>query len=528
MKKKFFAALIACMTIMTTTAFAMEKTNVKLFYFSRDTNLENPIYTENEEYFIPLRECAEQLGAKVEYQPNSSITLRFSDYDVITYDLKENKVVFGSIPQKGKVININGMSYVNANDFYSLLDKEMAIVEDEGNKTLIVRHKYGMPYENIVKSNENFNFSLSLLNAAEKNQNAALSPISMKLSLAMIANGTTGQTQKEILNLLGYDTLEQCNEFFSNEVLKWTVKERRFDEDFKEEPNQGKIVFSNGVWYNSDKGGQKTNVFSQNFQQNIANYLHATANIVNDTNAVNVINEWAKQTTGGFLPEIIQDSDFEIALINTAYFKCCWWSEFYPEYTKKQIFHNIDGTTSETDFMNMTSYENYCETEGWQMVVLPYNDRNYNMYLFLPEEGKEQALNNEIINKLLTYCDSMDVELFIPRFEIEQEYDMTETLKAMGISSMYQNSADFNAMFSDGQGRTVTQTIQKIKITVNESGTEAAAATRHALAGHSADLSKPPVFCADRPFYYMITKEIEETGKKEVLFVGRYATAKQS
>ena len=531
MKKKFLVMLALCMGLMTTSAFAMESADVDLFYYSRNMELRKAIYIENGVYYVPLRECAEKLGATVEYNENK-ITLRFSPYDYIEYYLKENKVMRnGSISEEGKgeVKNIKGYSYVNVNDFFSLLNKEIVEVDDAGKKVLMaVYPTYGMPVT-LTKRTNDFHNSLALLQAIPQKQNGVVSPISMKLSLAMLANGATGQSQQEILNVLGYKSLEELNNFVSKEALQWTVEERRTDENFQKQENQGKLVFCNGLWYNSGDQQTNKNVFSDHFQNTAKNIFSGVANTVTNKTALNIINQWGKQATQGFLPQIIDNANFETALINTAYFKCCWAKEFEPEATKKAVFHNIDGSQSNIYFMNMNSTEvSYCETDSWQMLGIPYNDYSYTMYLFLPEKANYKPLDNDTINKLMTYQHRMEVELSIPKMEIENSFDMTETLKAMGLNAMYQNNNDFSAMYADGVSRFVTKTLQKTKITVNESGTEAAAATQHAMAGAVGDMSKPPVFQADRPFTYMITKYMgDETKNEEVLFIGQFVTGKE-
>ena len=72
MKKKFFAAMLLCLGMLGSyhTAFAMEKADVELYYLGRNTMLDNPIYVENGNYFVPLRECAEQIGYEVSYTPS--------------------------------------------------------------------------------------------------------------------------------------------------------------------------------------------------------------------------------------------------------------------------------------------------------------------------------------------------------------------------------------------------------------------------------------------------------------------------
>ncbi len=259
MKKKFFVSMLLCLGILGNyhAAFAMEKADVELYYLGRNTMLDNPIYVENDTYFVPLRECAEQIGYEVSYTP-SLITVS-NGYRKIEYHVDSNTVILNDIALKEYDIsdmkNINGACYININNFYYPLGHYVITMNENGKEVLQITDNK-KPY---LKSD--FQNSLSLFHVIEKNKNGAISPISMKLSLAMVANGTTGQTQKEILNVLGYDTIEQCNDFVSNEILKWSVEEKRGENT----TNDGSIYFANGLWYNSGNEKTEKNIFNENF-----------------------------------------------------------------------------------------------------------------------------------------------------------------------------------------------------------------------------------------------------------------------
>ena len=494
MKKKFFAVMLLCLGMLGSyhTAFAMEKADVDLYYLGRNTMLDNPIYVENDVYFVPLRECAEQIGYEVRYVP-SVITLKYL-YDIgqeTKYDIDNHKI-FRYDREIGEcnIKNINGLSYISINDFYGTsFGRNIYNMEYDGRKIIQIKSS-GKPYQK-----SDFESNLELLNVIEKNQNGVISPISMKLSLAMVANGTTGQTQKEILNVLGYDTIEQCNDFVSNEILKWSVEEKRGENT----TNDGSIYFANGLWYNSGNEKTEKNIFNENFINHMQSVFKGVANIVTNDTAVQTINQWVEEQTNGMLKNMIPDADFQTALINTTYFKCCWADEFQNDKTEKGIFYNVDNTQSETDFMHdvkkHTAY--YCESGGWQMLGLPYSDKKYTMYVFLPEKGKELKIDDNTINMLLRFKENTPVEVTMPKFNIESGYDFTNTLKAMGIKGMFSNASDFSDMYIDGSQKYITNVLQKTKVIVNEQGTEAASGTM--FFGMGMDMTKPAVFQADRP-----------------------------
>ena len=523
MKNKFFVAMLLCFGILGrhSTAFAMEKADVELYYLGRNTMLDNPIYVENDTYFIPLRECAEQIGYEVNYTP-SVITLKHS-YDIgqeTKYHIDTHKIIsYGREIGECEIKNINGLSYININDFYGTSFGQNIHNIDHDGKKIIQITSSGKAHQK-----SDFEYSLSLLNVIEKNKNGAISPISIKLSLAMVANGVTGQTQKEILNVLGYNTLEECNDFISNEVLKWKVEERRSDYKYLNE-NEGNIHFANSLWYNSGNKKIEKNIFNENFVNHMYSIFDAMIGTVTNDTAVVTINEWIEKQTNGMLKNMISNANFETALINTTYFKCCWKDEFKNENTKKGIFYNIDNTQSETDFIcGIKDYGvSYCESFDWQMLGLSYSDAKYTMYLFLPEKGKKLQIDDNTINALMKFQENVKVDITMPKFSTEDMYDFTDTLKEMGIRGMFENNEDFSNMYTSNNAVHITDVFQKTKIIVNEQGTEASSGTMMATRG--VDMSKPVEFKADRPFLYMITKNTN--GKQEVLFAGKYVTAKQ-
>jgi len=148
-------------------------------------------------------------------------------------------------------------------------------------------------------------------------------------------------------------------------------------------------------------------------------------------------------------------------------------------------------------------------------------------------------IDDNTINTLLRFKEDTAVKVTMPKFNIESDYDFTDTLKAMGIKGMFSNTLDFSNMYIGGNQGCVTDVLQKTKIIVNEQGTEASSGAMMATRG--ADMTKPVKFQADRPFIYMITASVEEKSdkilfpalgekndkKEEVLFIGQYVTAKQ-
>jgi serpin B len=114
-----------------------------------------------------------------------------------------------------------------------------------------------------------------------------------------------------------------------------------------------------------------------------------------------------------------------------------------------------------------------------------------------------------------------DVKVSIPRFRIEADVSLGETLSAMGMPSAFTNAADFSGI--DGRrDLRIASVVHKAFVDVAEEGTEAAAATGIGVAMVSMRVDPDPVFRADRPFVFLI----RDTRSGVVLFTGRLMNPK--
>jgi serpin B len=106
------------------------------------------------------------------------------------------------------------------------------------------------------------------------------------------------------------------------------------------------------------------------------------------------------------------------------------------------------------------------------------------------------------------------ISLALPRFRIEYDVALNETLKALGMTPAFDPAAaDFSRITKARDDLYISSVRQKTFVEVNEEGTEAAAATSVGISVTSA----PPAVIVDRPFIVAIRERLSGT----LLFIGR-------
>jgi len=171
--------------------------------------------------------------------------------------------------------------------------------------------------------------------------------------------------------------------------------------------------------------------------------------------------------------------------------------------------------------MNQKAAFAYAETNNLQLIELPYLGNALSLVILLPKETAtigdlENKLTEPVLNQWLGQTRRQRVDLFLPKFKVAAQCNLTQTLNQMGIKDAFTSSADFSGI--DGQrDLLISAVIHKACVDLNEQGTEAAAATGAVMALTSARPTAIPVFRADHPFLYLI----RDNTTQSILFMGR-------
>jgi len=352
-----------------------------------------------------------------------------------------------------------------------------------------------------------------------KDGNLILSPFSISLALAMTYAGARGETESQMADALHFDLPQgQLHPAFN--ALDQELATRGEANSKDEKPLQ--LNIANAVW------AERTYPFLQDFLDVIASNYGAgiaLADFINKPeNVRKEINDWVYDQTQkkikDLVPEGVINSDTRMALVNAIYFKADWSDPFDPVDGFDAPFHLLDGTDLTVRMMHQSMFTLYSRGDGFRAAELSYAGGTAAMDLFVPDEGNfqtfESSLTAGLVNETLNNLQSNELELTMPKFTFESQFDLPDALKSMGMLDAFDpDLADFSGMTAQDD-LFISDVIHKAFVGVDEKGTEAAAASA-AFAQISSALPGPPTLWIDRPFIFII----RDVSSGQILFIGR-------
>jgi len=209
-----------------------------------------------------------------------------------------------------------------------------------------------------------------------------------------------------------------------------------------------------------------------------------------------------------------------LVLVNAIYFKGDWARQFDEALTQDAPFWVTREEQVQVPLMHQTGEFRYAETHHLQILELPYAGDDLSMIALLPTDPNgladlEDALSLENLRGWTSRIRRTEVHLSLPRFTMRCGFELSETLKAVGMTDAFNDAADFSGI--DGtRSLYISAVFHQAFVDVNEEGTEAAGATAVVMALKG--LPPPvPTFRVDHPFVFLIREN--HTGS--ILFLGR-------
>jgi len=374
----------------------------------------------------------------------------------------------------------------------------------------------------LVEGNSAFAFELyQALRDREDNKddNLFYSPYSISVALAMTYAGARGDTAEQMAATLQFmldqDSLHPAFNWLDAELAKR-------GEGAQGQDGEGfRLNIVNAIW------GQKDYEFLPDFLDVLAENYGAGLRIldfITETETSRLaINQWVSDQTEDRIKDLIPqgaiDALTRLVLTNAIYFNAAWEYPFDEDMTANGPFYLVDGGQVSVPMMRQTESFGYTDGEGYQAVELLYDGGELSMVILLPASGNleafEEGLQVQQVNDIINGLQPTEVALTMPKFEFESEFSLKDTLTEMGMPIAFSGDADFSGM-TGTRDLSISAVLHKAYVSVDEAGTEAAAATA-VIVGETAMPGQSAEVTIDRPFIFLI-RDIE-TGA--VLFIGR-------
>lgn len=358
--------------------------------------------------------------------------------------------------------------------------------------------------------------------ASAGDENLVFSPASIRLALAMTWAGADGATASQMADVLYLD-LSPDRMHAALNALDALLASRNRVEAPGPDGEERKVVLTieNALW------GQAGYGFLQEFLDTLAINYGAGMHLVDfaaDAEAARAaINDWVADRTSDRIPELIPAgviSDLtRLVLTNAVYLDATWARPFDPEATGDGAFTTLDGSEVIVPIMHSNGELGYAAGDGWQSVELPYTGGELAMLVIVPDAGRFEQVESDLASVLGEAARGRiaNVVLGLPKWEFRTQAGLVSMLEGLGMTDAFDPAvADFSPMTGDPE-LFISDVVHEAFITVDEAGTEAAAATavimelRAALPGETIELE------IDRPFLFAL-RDVE-TG--EILFMGR-------
>ena len=204
--------------------------------------------------------------------------------------------------------------------FFASCSEELIDNSDNGEK---VKIELDVQQRSIQKKSNDFANRL-MTHVIKENENSLISPLSLQVTLGMLANGANEQAYNDIVTALGLKdySLEELNEY--HKIV--------MDGITNEQDPKIELALSNSMWLDNELQTKNT------FTDNLKTYYNASFSSVDFSKTEQVkneINNWANKETKGMIKDLqlpLKPST-KFVLSNASYFDGQWSSPFESKNT---------------------------------------------------------------------------------------------------------------------------------------------------------------------------------------------------
>lgn len=355
-------------------------------------------------------------------------------------------------------------------------------------------------------------------------ENFMVSPLSLKAALALLVFWAEWETKEQLLKAMDFKNEEEMLVRYDSvkraEIIpEDDTSDNESSEDIRNiyytEPKDTAYSIANSIWHNKAWDWE----FKEEYIDLVKWRLNAELWEGINEELLLKINSWVSEKTQWLIKEIIEkiDSSTPAILINAIYLKSSRYDEFKELWNRD--FTTIDWKIEQKEMMERTSHFGYYEDSNTQLVSVPMR-WNINMAFILWNAGN-------INNKLQNLTHEYDVDVIIPKIEIENSFDkgeLVDYLTEEWVVDCFWSTANLSKMYKNSiNKRYVWDIIQKTKLKLDEKGVEAAAVTAIVMESNwmygVKEEPKKKLFKADKPFSFIIYQGGENP---EIIFQWQY------
>ncbi|KAL7644915.1 UNVERIFIED_CONTAM: hypothetical protein RMT77_004732 [Armadillidium vulgare] len=350
----------------------------------------------------------------------------------------------------------------------------------------------------IINAIQEFGRKISHAQWSKKpNDNVVLSPLSITTILNLLMLGTTGQSNLELHEAVGYPN---------------GIEERAIHETFRQifaslqQSGSGVHVSSNTRLFPQEGFHileSYKNVCDKSYSTKVQNLdFRGSPNV-----AIEKINSWVANSTQGKIKKLFLeplDPNTVFVACNVIFLNAKWVNKFDSRLTRNGIFYtgneNITNPMMTSDMRVPYARD---DKSRFEIVSLPYEGNRYSMYILRPIDNAgisdliqlEKTLNPDYLNSLIDQMTTERLLVTLPRMRLYQDLDLKVDLKSLGVDQIFsERLANFERL-SDKQGLFVSDIFHKAVLEVTEEGTSAAAVTASVIS----PTSLPGRFIVDKP-----------------------------
>jgi serpin B len=352
----------------------------------------------------------------------------------------------------------------------------------------------------------------------ERPGNIGFSPFSLASALAMVQAGARGETAEQIGKVLHLP----ADSASAHRALGLLHRGLSGDAG----PRGVKLTSANSLWAAKGLGvlPEYLAMIHEQYQSTVNEAPFAD----DPESARRAINAWVKTQTDGKIAEFFKpgaiDEATQLVLANALTFQGTWAAAFKKERTQPGTFRVSSTRQIRAPFMQQTGKFRLAATAYGQALELPYTGHDAALVILLPRQAEglaelEKHLTGPFLAEWLRQLKAETVTVSLPRFTITAELQLEDLLAQLGMPLAFRHlGADFSGLCSTDEPLALSSVAQQVRITVDESGTEAQAVTA-IRSSRGLGNSAPREFKADRPFVFVL----RDLRTGSILFLGRLA-----